>query len=43
LKERSSDGVSVCPASTQKEAKGGKRQYKEKSRKQQCVKWSILG
>jgi hypothetical protein len=28
LKKRSSDGVSVCPASTQKEAEGGKRQIR---------------
>jgi hypothetical protein len=27
------DGVPVCPASAQKEATGGKRQYQEKSRK----------
>jgi hypothetical protein len=33
LKKRSSDGVLVCPPSTQKEAEAGKRQYKEKSRK----------
>jgi hypothetical protein len=34
FKKRSFDGVLVCPASTQKEVEGGKRQYQEKSKKQ---------
>jgi hypothetical protein len=34
LKKRSLDGVSVCPASAQKEAIGRKRQDQEKPRKQ---------
>jgi hypothetical protein len=42
FKKRSSNGVSICTASTQKEIEGGKRRVQEKSRKQQRVKWSIL-
>jgi hypothetical protein len=34
LKERSSDGVSVCPTSTQKEVAGEKRRVQKKSGKQ---------
>jgi hypothetical protein len=43
FKKRSSDGISICTASTQKEIEGGKRLVQEKSRKQQRAKWSILG
>jgi hypothetical protein len=43
FKKRSSDGVSIRTAPTQKEVEGGKRQVYEKSRKQQRIKWSILG
>jgi hypothetical protein len=43
FKKRSSDGVSIRTALTQKEIEGGKRQVQEKSKKQQRVKQSILG
>jgi hypothetical protein len=43
FKKRSSDGVSIRTISTQKEIEEGKKRVQEKSRKQQRVKWSILG
>jgi hypothetical protein len=43
FKKGSFDGISICIASTSKKVERGKRRVKEKSRKLQHVKWSILG
>jgi hypothetical protein len=43
LEKRSFNGISVCPASTQKEAARGNKRAQEKPGEQQCIKRIILG